>query len=98
MKTTAKAMGTIGALVALTLAAPAGEAATYGCFKVQTDINIRARPYSSADVIGAAAKGDMLEKRKLLCTLRGYWCAVRTKGGLEGYADKSFLEKAPCPK
>jgi hypothetical protein len=73
------------------------QAATYGCFKVTAEsINIRARPYSSADVIGTASKGDILEKRKFLCTPRGFWCAIR-KGSLEGYADKSFMAKVACP-
>lgn len=77
----------------------AGEtrAATYGCFKVTTgSLNIRDRPYSSAKVIGVASKGDILEKRKLLCTPRGFWCAIR-KGALEGYADKNFMQKVACP-
>jgi hypothetical protein len=72
-------------------------AATYGCFRVTVDsLNIRARPYSTAEVIGNAKKGDVLEKRKLLCTPRGFWCAIR-KGALEGYADKSLMEKIACP-
>lgn len=76
---------------------PAHAAKNYGCFLVTTPaLNIRARPYGNAAVIGTAAAGDILEKRKPLCTLRGYWCAVR-KGDLEGYADKSFLGKAKCP-
>ncbi len=73
------------------------EAATYGCFKVKVPaLNIRARPYSDAEVIGTAMKGEILEKRKLLCTPRGYWCAIR-KGTLEGYADKTMMDKMPCP-
>jgi hypothetical protein len=80
--------------------APAREsvaATNYGCFKVKTpSLNIRFRPYSDAQVIGTAEAGDILEKRKRWCTLRGYWCAVR-KGTLEGYADKTYLEKVPCP-
>ena len=69
----------------------------YGCFKVTADeINIRAKPYSTAAVIGSAKRGDILIKRKRWCTLRGFWCAV-TKGGLEGYADKSLMKVAPCP-
>lgn len=82
--------------------APAGisseaHAATYGCFKVTSSyLNIRARPYSTSDVIGVAKRGDVLEKRKLWCTPRGFWCAVR-KGSLEGYADKSNLRKVACP-
>lgn len=76
---------------------PALAAKNYGCFQVVTPIlNIRARPYSDAAVIGTASAGEVLEKRKPLCTLRGYWCAVR-KGKLEGYADKNFLGKTKCP-
>jgi hypothetical protein len=73
------------------------QAAKYGCFKVSVpSLNIRARPYSNADVIGVAHKGDILEKRKLFCTPRGFWCAIR-KGSLEGYADKANLSKIACP-
>jgi hypothetical protein len=69
----------------------------FGCFQVITpSLNIRARPYSDAAVIGTAAAGEILEKRKRWCTLRGYWCAVR-KGSVEGYADKSFLGSTKCP-
>lgn len=76
--------------------APA-QASPYGCFLVTApSLNIRARPYSSSDVIGVAHKGDMLEKRKLICTPRGYWCAIR-KGDLEGYADKNFMRRVKCP-
>lgn len=91
-------------LAGLALAALAGgaQAATtsrpaYGCFKVTAaEINIRAKPLSSAAVLGTAHKGDILVKRKRWCTLRGYWCAVR-RGTTEGYADKSFMKVAPCP-
>lgn len=70
---------------------------TFGCFKVTVDeINIRSRPYSTAKVIGTASKGEILEKRKMWCTPRGYWCAVR-KGDLEGYADKNFMKRVSCP-
>lgn len=73
-------------------------AATYGCFKVTaSSVHIRARPYSNADILTTASKGDILEKRKLWCTLRGFWCAVRA-GSVDGYADKAFMEKVPCPK
>ena len=69
----------------------------FGCFKVTADeINIRAKPHAEAAVVGTAKKGDFLVKRKAWCTLRGYWCAV-TMGGTEGYADKNFMEVAPCP-
>ncbi len=77
--------------------ASAHAASKYGCFQVTTpELNIRNKPYSDASVIGTAVKGEVLEKRKRWCTLRGYWCAVR-KGGLDGYADKNFLAKVPCP-
>ncbi|HYD15561.1 MAG TPA: hypothetical protein VEA77_04090 [Hyphomicrobium sp.] len=73
------------------------KAANYGCFKVTAaHLNIRARPYSSAEVIGAASRGDILEKRKMFCTPRGFWCAIR-KGSLEGYADKANMRKIDCP-
>lgn len=73
------------------------QAAPYGCFRVTAKhLNIRARPYSSAEVIGVANRGDILEKRKLFCTPRGFWCAIR-KGPLEGYADKNNMRKVDCP-
>jgi hypothetical protein len=72
-------------------------AATYGCFRVTAKhLNIRARPYSTSEVIGVAHRGDILEKRKLFCTPRGFWCAIR-KGSLEGYADKANMRKVDCP-
>jgi hypothetical protein len=89
------------ALIAMAIVAggamPVEAASKYGCFKVTTDnLNIRDRPYSTAAIIGNAVKGEILEKRKLWCTPRGYWCAVR-QGQLEGYADKNFMQKVPCP-
>lgn len=88
----------LAGLVALSgFSAEAQPATKYGCFKVTVpSLNLRARPYSTADVIGVAHKGDILEKRKLFCTPRGFWCAVR-KGSLEGYADKSNMAKIACP-
>jgi hypothetical protein len=91
------ALALTAAGTALLPTAPAQAAKNYGCFQVVTPtLNIRARPYSNAAVIGTASAGEILEKRKPLCTLRGYWCAVR-KGNLEGYADKNFLGKTKCP-
>ncbi len=79
------------------VAADAQAATNYGCFKVTaSSLNIRARPYSTAEIIGVANKGDILEKRKLFCTPRGFWCAIR-KGSLEGYADKANMRKINCP-
>lgn len=69
----------------------------FGCFLVTaSEVNIRERPHSKADVIGTAVKGDILIKRKLLCTLRGYWCAVRA-GSIDGYVDKAYMQKITCP-
>jgi hypothetical protein len=91
------ALAVTAAAVALLPPSPAFAAKNYGCFQVITPtLNIRNRPYGDATVIGTASAGDILEKRKPLCTLRGYWCAVR-KGTLEGYADKNFLGKTKCP-
>ena len=79
------------------LPAPAQAASKYGCFKVTVpSLNLRARPYSSAEVVGVAHRGEILEKRKMFCTPRGFWCAIR-KGSLEGYADKSNMAKIACP-
>jgi hypothetical protein len=82
----------------LTVAAAEAQAAGYGCFKVTaSSLNIRATPHSTAEIIGTAYKGEILIKRKPLCTLRGFWCAVR-KGGLDGYADKANMQKlSACP-
>lgn len=86
------------ALVAIPAPLGTADAASgYGCFKVTTpSLNIRARPYRDSQVVGTASAGDIVVKRKRWCTLRGYWCAIR-KGTLDGYADKSFLEKTACP-
>jgi hypothetical protein len=86
-------------LAAAVLASGAVEAAaaTYGCFEVTaSSLNIRDRPYSTAEILTTVSKGTILEKRKLFCTPRGYWCAVR-HGSTEGYADKAFMRKVPCP-
>lgn len=85
-------------VVASAFAAPAFAAKTgYGCFLVTaSEVNIRERPYSDAKVIGTAAKGDILIKRKMLCTLRGYWCAI-SAGSVDGYVDKTFMQKITCP-
>lgn len=72
-------------------------ASPYGCFMVTTDaLNIRARPRAASNVVGVAKKGEILEKRKLICTPRGFWCAIR-KGSIEGYADKNFMRRVKCP-
>ncbi len=89
------ACATAGILILPPVPAMAGK--NFGCFQVITpSLNIRARPYGDAAVIGTASAGEILEKRKRWCTLRGYWCAVR-KGSVEGYADKNFLGTTKCP-
>ncbi len=91
------ALATLGLAVSTGGAATPVHASPYGCFVVTApSLNIRARPYASSDAIGVAKKGDILEKRKLICTPRGYWCAIR-KGSLEGYADKNYMRRVKCP-
>jgi len=87
-----------GLLLALAAATPAFAAGQgFGCFLVTaSEVNIRERPYADSKVLGTAIKGDILIKRKLLCTLRGYWCAVRA-GSLDGYVDKAYMQKITCP-
>lgn len=70
----------------------------YGCFRVSaTEVNIRERAYSSSAVIGSASRGDLLLKWKRFCAWRGFWCPVQ-KGDIQGWADKGYLEKVPCPE
>ena len=69
----------------------------FGCYLVTVDsLNVRERPYSNSEVVGVVSKGDILIKRKLFCTLRGYWCAIRA-GSINGYVDKSYVQKITCP-
>ncbi|MDO9381788.1 MAG: SH3 domain-containing protein [Hyphomicrobiaceae bacterium] len=85
------------ASLAATIAPAQAAGKGFGCFLVTaSEVNIRARPYSDAKVVGTALKGDILIKRKMLCTLRGYWCAIRA-GSVDGYVDKAFMEKITCP-
>lgn len=85
-------------LVLSAMGAPATAAGQgFGCFLVTaSEVNIRDRPHSDATVVGTARKGDILIKRKLWCTLRGYWCAIRA-GSIDGYVDKAYMEKITCP-
>lgn len=69
----------------------------YGCYEVTAgSLNIRARAWSRSDVVAVASKGDKLAKRRRFCALRGYWCPVTTKDGVEGWAGKSFLKRTAC--
>ena len=92
-----KVLTAFAGFVSIVALSTAAQAAGYGCFRANSDLNIRDRPYSSAAVIGTVAKGELMEKRKRWCTLRGYWCSVTTKSGIEGYADKAFMDKVSCP-
>ena len=70
----------------------------YGCFKVTAaELNIRDKAFASGAVIATVSKGETLIKRRRFCTLRGYWCAVTTNKGIQGYADKTSIAVAPCP-
>jgi len=83
---------------ALTAAAQTSKPPAYGCFQVIADsLNVRGTAFSTGEIVGVAGRGDILIKRKPWCTWRGYWCAVRTEGGVEGYVDKRFVEMTPCP-
>jgi hypothetical protein len=87
-----------GAVMAVSSPASAADK-VYGCYKVigASSINIRARPFSSSNVIGVARRGQILLKWKRWCTLRGFWCPVQ-KGSIAGHADKRYLMKVTCPE
>lgn len=70
----------------------------YGCFKVTVpELNVRGTAFSTGPVVATAIKNEILVKRRRYCTLRGFWCAVTTNKGIQGYADKSMMAVAPCP-
>lgn len=89
----------LGATLAARGALAANDTATgvnHGCYRVTTSaINIRAKPFASADIISRARNGDIVLKWKRFCTLRGYWCPVE-KDGIRGHADKAHLQPVPC--
>lgn len=69
----------------------------YGCYRVTaSSLNLRQRAWARSKVIGVVHRGDKLAKRRRFCALRGFWCPVRTKGGLNGWADKKYLKKISC--
>lgn len=71
---------------------------SFGCLRVTgAEINLRAKPLNTADVVGQARQNDILIKRRRSCTPRGGWCAVATLTNIEGYAEKSQVAGAPCP-
>jgi hypothetical protein len=94
----------IAAAAAATLGVGAAAAQTtttrpaYGCFKVTVpELNVRDTAFSSGKVVATAIKGETLVKRRRFCTARGFWCAVTTNKGVQGYADKSMMTVAACP-
>jgi hypothetical protein len=88
----------IGALAPAAQAQSTSVRPAYGCFKVTAkEINIRATPFSTGAVVATAIKNETLVKRRRFCTLRGYWCAVTTNAGVQGFADKNLITIAACP-
>lgn len=88
------ATGTLLASLPGANAAPADKG--YGCFRAKTSMNIRQRPWASSDVIATAKEGETFVKRKRFCNIRGYWCAITTSAGVDGYGDTSLMEKTEC--
>ena len=87
------AIGTVPAMAQTATHRPA-----YGCFKVTVpELNVRGTAFSTGAVVATAIKNEILVKRRRYCTLRGYWCAVTTNKGIQGYADKSMMAVAACP-
>ncbi|MFY0612153.1 MAG: SH3 domain-containing protein [Hyphomicrobiaceae bacterium] len=69
----------------------------YGCYQVTTGaLNLRKRAWARSDVVGVVYRGNIVAKRRRFCALRGFWCPVRTKAGINGWADKKFLKKVAC--
>lgn len=87
-----------GGFITIGADAEAATESRYGCYRVvgADALNIRARPFGSADAVGVAERGEILVKWRRWCTLRGFWCPVQ-QGDLKGHSDKRFLEPAPCP-
>jgi hypothetical protein len=84
----------------VTLSIPAANAAKggfgYGCFVANKAMNIRAKPWAESASLVTAKAGDTFVKRKRFCNFRGYWCAVTTMKGVEGYGDKSLMTAVDC--
>lgn len=102
---TGRSFGLFSCAIAFGCLTPAGTDAQttapppkYGCYRVvgAEALNIRARPFSSSDVVGVAERGEILVKWRRWCTLRGFWCPVQ-QGDLKGHSDKRHLEPVPCP-
>jgi hypothetical protein len=97
-------VASLASLVGIGIFAPAAQAQStsirpaYGCFKVTApQINIRGTAFSTGPVVATASKNEILIKRRRFCTLRGYWCAVTTNAGIQGFADKNLMAVAACP-
>ncbi|SRR6056297_2967010 len=69
----------------------------YGCYEVTGGaLNIRKRAWSKSPVLAVARRGEKLAKRRRFCAVRGFWCPVRTKAGVSGWADKQYLRNVSC--
>lgn len=89
----------LGCMFPLNADAQTASSTRFGCYRVvgADALNIRARPFSSSDVIGVAERGEILVKWRRWCSLRGFWCPVQ-QGDLKGHSDKRYLEPIDCPQ
>lgn len=74
------------------------QSSRFGCYKVTANsLNLRKRAWGRSAVVGVVHKGTVVAKRRRWCALRGFWCPVRTKAGVSGWADKKYLRRTKCP-
>lgn len=69
----------------------------FGCFKVTANTAIKSAALGTSTTLAAASKGDILIKRRRFCYTVGSMCAVTTRAGIQGYADRGSMIVAPCP-
>lgn len=69
----------------------------YGCFKVTANLAIKSAALGTSTTLAAATKGDILIKRRRFCYTIGSACAVTTRDGVQGYADRGSMKVHPCP-
>lgn len=85
----------VGSLATATTASAVSS--RFGCYSVTAAaLNVRARAWSKSDVVATLQRGQLLAKRRRFCAIRGFWCPVRTANGINGWADKRYLEKTKC--
>ncbi len=94
------ALAGLSAVIGLALVTATAQAQTspYGCFKVVKAKSLHSRrlSFSRSRIVGVAVRGQKLAKWKRFCAFRGFWCPVRTKAGVRGFADKRYLKKVSC--